>query len=133
MKHVPKGREENSQGCAHRLMKEKSIANRRQMEKFVSIVRAVGKDASENSMRIVKVEQLVLNVRVGASGDRSALAEKESQQAERKIQSHRKSRKSGRRGRTSPDDDEVISTLRKAIQVSRKRTIKGGDRFDELW
>ena len=41
--------------------------------------------------------KLVLNACVGESGDRLVRAEKASQQAERRIQSHRKSRKSGRR------------------------------------
>ena len=39
-------------------------------------------------MRAVKVEKLVLNAHVGESGDRSVHAEKTSQQAERRIQSH---------------------------------------------
>ena len=52
------------------------------------------------------MKKLVLNNRVGES--RSFRAEKVLQQAERRIQSHRKSRKSGRRG-DSPDDDEVIN------------------------
>ena len=63
-----------------------------------SIVRAMEKDACETSTRVVKVEKLLLNVRVGEGGDRSVRAEKALQQAERRIQSHRKSRKSGRRG-----------------------------------
>ena len=52
------------------------------------IVRAMGKDASDNPMRVSEVEKLVLNVRV---------VEKALQQTERRTQSHRKSRKSGRR------------------------------------
>ena len=84
----------------------------------------MGKDASENPMQVVKVGGLVLNVRVGESRDRSVRAEKTLQKAESRIQSHRKSRKSGRREEKSPDDDEVFSTLQKAIEVSRKGTIK---------
>ena len=41
-------------------------------------------------------------------------------QAERRIQPHRKSLKSGKERRKSPDDDEVISTLQKAIEAFRK-------------
>ena len=55
------------------------------------------KDASENPMRGVKVEKIVLNARVGERCDRSVHASKTLQQAERRIQSHGKSRKSGRR------------------------------------
>ena len=66
----------------------------------------------------------MFNVRVGESGDRLVRAQKASQQAERRIQSHRKSRKSGRREEKYPDDDEVIRTLQEAIEVFRKRTIK---------
>ena len=74
------------------------------------------RDASENAMRVAKVEKLVLTARVGESGDRSVRAQKALQQAARGIQSHRKSRKSGRREDQSPDGDEVISALRKAIE-----------------
>ena len=66
----------------------------------------------------------MFNVRVGESGDRLVRAEKALQQTERRIQSHRKSRKSGRRKEKSPDDDEVIRTFQKTIEVFRKRTIK---------
>ena len=55
------------------------------------IVRAMGKDASENPMRVVEVEKLMLNVRVGESGDRLVRAEKALQQAERRILSHTQS------------------------------------------
>ena len=55
------------------------------------------KDASENPMRVVKVEKLVVNARVGDSGDRSVRGEKVSQQAENGI-SHTESLESqGRR------------------------------------
>ena len=47
-----------------------------------------------------------MNVRVG---ERSVRAEKALQQAERGIQSHRKSRKSGRRGKSPDNDDKVIN------------------------
>ena len=45
----------------------------------------MGKDAFENPMRAIKVEKLVLNVRVGERVDRSVRAEKALQQAERRI------------------------------------------------
>ena len=126
MKHVPNGREER------RTASDGTPRTRSQLQASGkvcvpigsgSIVRAMEKDAYENPMRVVRVEKLVLNVRAGASGDRLVRAEKALQQAERRIQSHRKSRKSGRREEKSPDDDEVISTLQKAIEVFRKRTI----------
>ena len=60
-------------------------------------MRAIKKDASENPIRVIQVDKLVLNARVGESGDRLVRVEKASQQAERRIQSQRKSRKSGRR------------------------------------
>ena len=53
-----------------------------------------------------------MNVRVGESGERSVRAEKALQQAERRIQSHRKSRKLGRRGKSPHNDDEVINAER---------------------
>ena len=40
-------------------------------------------------IQYVKVKKLVLNVRVGESGERSVRGEKALQQAERRIQSHR--------------------------------------------
>ena len=51
----------------------------------------------------------MLDVRVGESGDILVRAEKALQQAERRIQSHRKSRKSERRGKSRDNDDEVIN------------------------
>ena len=48
-----------------------------------------------------------MNVRVGESGERSVRAEKASQQAE--SFSHTKSRRSGRRGKSPDNDDEVIN------------------------
>ena len=103
MKHVPNGREErntardgtqvpmkkNSQGWDPRTHERKSSANSRRGCGL--IVRAMGKDVSENSMPVVKVEKLVLNARVGEGGDRLVRAEKALQQTERRIQSHTES------------------------------------------
>ena len=50
-----------------------------------------------------------MNVRVGEKGERSVRNEKALQQAERRIQSHRKSRKSRRRGKSPDNEDEVIN------------------------
>ena len=78
-------------------------------------------------MRVIKVEKLVLNVRVGKSGDRSVRVEKVLQQAEMNEDSATESLGSQEeegRENLSPDDDEVISTLQKAIEVKMKRTIK---------
>ena len=112
-------------------MKEKSILNCVQVEKFVSRSAVVrwceqwGRMRLRIPMRAIKVEKLVLNVRVGECVDRLVLAEKALQQAERRILSYRKSRMSGRRQEKSPDVDEVIiSALQKTIEVFRKRTIK---------
>ena len=92
----------------------------------------MSKEASENPMRVLKVVKLVLNVRVGEGGDRLVRAEKALQQAERRIQSHRKSRKSGRREEELQMMMEVIRTLQKAIEVSRKRTIKEVTNFSNM-
>ena len=53
-------------------------------------------------------EEVALNVRVGEVVRDQFALRKTFQQAERRIQSHRKSRKSGRRGKSPDDDDEVI-------------------------
>ena len=89
----PRTREENSQGWDPMTHERKSSAHSRRGCGLV--FRPMGKDASENPMRAIKVEKLVLNARVGESGDRFVRAEKAS--AESRIQSHRKSRRSGRR------------------------------------
>ena len=75
-------------------MKDKSIVSCKQVEKCVSL--STGDCSSDNLVRVVKVEKLVRNARVGENGGRSVHAEKTSQEAERRIQSHMKSQKSGR-------------------------------------
>ena len=84
----------------------------------------MGNDASENLMRAVEVEKLVANARVGESGDRSVRDEKAFQQAERKDSVTQKVSEVRKEIGRSPDDDEVISTLRKAIEDFRKKTIQ---------
>ena len=74
-------KEENRQGWDPRTHEQKSSANSRQGCGL--IVRAMGKDVSENPMRATKVDKLMLNDRVGESGDRSVRAEKVLQQAEK--------------------------------------------------
>ena len=68
------------------------------------------------------MKKLVLNNRVGESGDRSVRAEKVLQQAERRTQSHRKSQKSGRRG-TSPDNDDEVIKAESTRSLSGKEEI----------
>ena len=81
----------------------------------------MGKDASENPIRVVKVERL----RVGESGDRLVRAEKALQQVERRILSHRKSRKSGKR----EENLQSSAICDNSIEVFRERTNQGCSTF----
>ena len=87
----------------------------------------MSKEASENPMRVLKVVKLVLSVRVGEGGDRLVRAEKALQQAERRIQSHRKSRKSGRR----EEELQMIQDIAESNRGLQERDHQGGDQFLE--
>ena len=85
------------------------------------------KAASETSMRVIKVEKLVLDVRVGERCDRS-VRDKVLQQAEKNEDSatQKKSRESGRRRKENLQMMMMRSSAhcRKQSKVFRKRTIK---------
>ena len=107
------------------------------------IVRAMGKDASENPMRAINVKELMLNICVGECGDRWVCGEKVSQQAEAtqrksrtadklRVWPHRRSLRSQEGGTKSLQRImEVISTLQKAIERLQEKDHQGGDRFHE--
>ena len=83
-------------------------------------------------MRVVKVAKLMLNARVGESGDRSVHAEKTSQRAEGGGSVAQKSLGVRKERGKPPDDDEVISTLQKAIEVFRKSTVEEVTSFTNM-
>ena len=90
----------------------------------------MGKDASENPMRLVKVEKLVLNARVvKVVTDQFALRRRCSRLKE--GFSHTESLGVRKERGKSPDDDEVISTLQKAIESLQEKDHQGGDRFHQ--
>ena len=70
----------NTQGWDPRTHERKSSANNRQSCDFNCS--SNGEEESENPMRVITLEELVLNYRVGESGDRSVRAGKVLQQAE---------------------------------------------------
>ena len=90
MKHVPNVREErktgrdgtqvpmkkNSQGWDPMTHEREEHSQRQASGRGCVSVRAMGKDVSEKPMRVVKVEKLMLNSRVGESGDNLVRAEK---------------------------------------------------------
>ena len=122
-------RRKNSQGWDPRTHGRKSSANSRQG--CALIVRAMEKDVSENRMRVVKVEKLVLLVKVVT--DQFALRRCDSRlKRRRRIRPHRMSLGSedGER-KKSTDDGEVISTLQKAIESFQEKGHQGADQFHE--
>ena len=89
-----------------------------------------GEDTSENPMRVVEEEKLVLSARVRESVDRKVRAEQVEKNEDSDTQ--KKSRELGRkRQRKFPDDDDVISTWQKAIEDFRGKDNQRGDRFRE--
>ena len=131
MKHVPNGREErnttrdgtrapvkkNSQGWDPRTHERKSSSNGRQVGKFFVligcglIVRAMGKDAPENPMRLVKVETDYFALKRRCSRLKEGFSHTKSlgsQEGEENLQTMMRS----------------SARCRKQSKVFRKRTIK---------
>ena len=123
----PRTREENSQAWDPRTRERKNIANCRQVDKFASRSAVVRLCEHWGRMRLrIRCELSNVNVFVGESGDRSVRAEKASQQAERRIQSHRKSRKSGRR-------EENLQMMTRSSVHCRKQSTSSGKGPSRRW
>ena len=75
-------------------------------------VRQIDKDASENPMRVVQVEKMVVSARVGESGDRSVRVQRTLRQAEKQDSAIQEVSEVWKERGKSPD--LVISTLQRA-------------------